>query len=58
MAITDILGQSGDSQDFILEIPSGNASYTPSDILFEDDGTLMCTETPVVTGGNIFIMSE
>jgi len=60
MAITDIVGQSGDAQDFILEIPAGNASYTPDDILIEDDGSLLCVEIPEVTGGggNIFIMSE
>lgn len=62
MAIIDIVGQSGDSQDFILEIPAGNASYTPSDILIEKDGALLCIEIPeIVAGGggsNIFIMSE
>lgn len=60
MAIVDILGQSGDAQDFILEIPAGNGSYVPSDILVEDDGALLCTEIPEAEGGggNIFIMSE
>ncbi len=60
MAITDILAQSGDAQDFIVEIPAGNAGYVPSDILVEDDGALLCVEIPAVTGGggNIFIMSE
>lgn len=57
MAIIDIVGQSGDAQDFILEIPTGNSSYTPTDILIEDDGSLLCIEIPE-TGGNIFIMSE
>lgn len=60
MAIVDILGQSGDAQDFILEIPAGNGAYVPSDILVEDDGALLCAEIPAAEGGggNIFIMSE
>ncbi len=61
MAINDIVGQSGDGQDFIVEIPAGNAGYVPADILTETDGALLCVETPLVTGGgggNIFIMSE
>ncbi len=60
MAITDIVAQSGDGQDFILEIPTGNAAYVPVDILTEDDGSLLCVEIPEVTasGSNIFIMSE
>lgn len=61
MAINDIVGQSGDNQDFVVEIPAGNAGYVPSDILVEDDGALLCSEIPEVIGGgggNIFIMSE
>lgn len=64
MAITDILGQSGDVQDFILELPAGNATYTPDDTLVEPNGAIICTETPLIVdqggggGGNIFIMSE
>lgn len=60
MAITDIVAQSGDGQDFILEIPTGNSSYVPDDVLIETDGTLMCAEIPEITGSgsNIFIMSE
>jgi hypothetical protein len=62
MAILDILAQSGDVQDFILEIPTGNGAYVPNDILIESDGRLLCTETPLIVGGggggNIFIMSE
>lgn len=61
MALTDIVAQSGDSQDFIVEIPTGNASYAPSDILVETDGSFLCIEIPEVIdggGGNIFIMSE
>lgn len=62
MAINDILAQSGDAQDFILEIPAGNGAYVPSDILVETDGSYFCSEIPEVVGGggggNIFIMSE
>lgn len=60
MAITDILAQSGDAQDFIVEIPAGNAGYVPADILLEDGGAFLCVEIPAATGGegNIFIMSE
>ncbi len=61
MAINDILAQSGDGQDFILEVPAGNAGYVPADILIEKDGSLLCVEVPEVVGGgggNIFIMSE
>lgn len=62
MAILDILAQSGDGQDFILEIPAGNGAYVPSDILTGAGEALLCVETPIVTGGggggNIFIMSE
>lgn len=60
MAIIDIVAQSGDGQDFILEIPTGNASYIPTDSLIENDGSLLCVEVPEITGGggNIFIMSE
>jgi len=60
MAITDILAQSGDGQDFLVEIPAGNAGYVPSDVLSESDGVLLSTDIPAQTGGggNIFIMSE
>ena len=62
MALTDIVAQSGDGQDFILEVPVGNGSYVPSDVLVETDGSFLCTEVPAVVneggGGNIFIMSE
>lgn len=61
MAVNDILAQSGDSQDFVMEIPAGNGSNTPSDILIESDDALLVSEVPEVTGGgggNIFIMSE
>ncbi len=62
MAITDILAPSGDSEDFIVEIPAGNGSYVPNDALIETDGSFLCVEIPEVVdgggGGNIFIMSE
>lgn len=62
MAINDILAQSGDGQDFIVEIPAGNVAYVPSDVLLGGNGALLCVEVPVVVGGggggNIFIMSE
>ncbi len=60
MAIIDILGQPGDGQDFIIEIPTGNASYVANDVLIVNESTLLCNEIPAVTGGggNIFIMSE
>ncbi len=60
MPIIDILAQVGDGQDFILEIPAGNPSFIPSDILIETDGNMLCSEIPLVAGGggNIFIMSE
>ncbi len=62
MALKDILAQSGDGQDFIVEIPVGNSSYTPNDILLSGNGVPLCSEIPVIVpgvgGGNIFIMSE
>jgi hypothetical protein len=62
MAILDVLAQSGDGQDFIVEIPAGNGAYVPNDILVETNGQLLCSEIPLIVegggGGNIFIMSE
>ncbi len=60
MAINDILGQEGDGQDYLIEIPAGNASYFPNDIVIGEAEALLCSEVPEVTGGggNIFIMSE
>lgn len=60
MAINDIVAQTGDAQDFIVEIPAGNGSYVPSDSLVETDGALSCSEIPLIEnlGSNIFIMSE
>ena len=60
MAISNIVGQSGDLQDFIVEIPTGNISYVPSDTLIDSDESLLCSEIPAATGGgnNVFIMSE
>lgn len=61
MALTDIVAQSGDSQDFVVEVPAGNVSYVPVDILVETGGSFICAEIPEIVdggGGNIFIMSE
>jgi len=59
MALTDILSQVGDTQDFIVELPAGNGSTVPTDYLIESGTTYLCAEIPLVTGGgNIFIMSE
>lgn len=62
MASIDIVGQIGDGQDFILEIPLGNSGYTPSDVLIGTNGVPLLSEIPIVVagggGGNIFIMSE
>ncbi len=63
MASLDILAESGDGQSFVVEIPIGNASYVPNDILLQSSGALLCVEVPAVVnegggGGNIFIMSE
>lgn len=59
MAVVDIVAQVGDKQDFVLEVPTGNAGYVPNDIIIESDGVLLCSEIPEAAGGgNIFIMSE
>jgi hypothetical protein len=62
MAMNDILAPIGDTQDFIVEIPTGNSGYVPNDILIGEDESILCSEIPVVIpgggGGNIFIMSE
>lgn len=62
MAFIDIVTEAGDGQDFIVEIPAGNAGYTPSDVLLGTSGVPLLSEIPIVIpgggGGNIFIMSE
>ncbi len=62
MASNDIVAPTGDEQDFIVEIPAGNAAYIPNDVLLQSSGAILCVEIPVVVseggGGNIFIMSE
>lgn len=62
MALSDIVANTGDGQDFVIEVPTGNPSYVPSDIVLGSGGVPLCVEVPVVTGGggggNIFIMSE
>jgi hypothetical protein len=60
MALNDIVAGAGDGQEFVVEIPAGNASYTPQDVLLKTDGAILTSEIPEATsgGGNIFIMSE
>lgn len=61
MALADIVAQSGDGQDFVLELPAGNANYVPSDVLLGAGGAFLCAEIPVVTsggGGNIFVICD
>lgn len=62
MALSDIVAQSGEGQDFILEIPTVVYAGSATDILIESGGSqFLLLETPLVTGGgggNIFIMSE
>ncbi len=61
MAMNDILALTGDTQDFIVEIPTGNPAFTPNDILMGENESILLSEIPAVTGGgggNIFIMSE
>jgi hypothetical protein len=62
MALADIVCPAGDGQDFVLELPAGNANYIPSDVLLGVGGAFLCAEIPVVTpgngGGNIFVISD
>ena len=62
MAFIDIVAQTGDGQDFIVEIPAGNSSNRPEDILLGSGGVPLLAEIPVIVpgsgGGNIFIMSD
>ncbi len=59
MALTDINFQTGEGQDFIVEIPTGTL-FSPVDILFEPSSEQYLVMELVLTGGggNIFIMSE
>ena len=59
MALTDINFQTGEGQDFIVEIPTGTL-FSPVDILFEPSSGQYLVMELVLTGGggNIFIMSE
>jgi hypothetical protein len=52
MAINDILAQVGDAQDFIVEIPAGNASYTPEDVLLKSNGAILCADDQIKTVAN------
>lgn len=56
MALTDIVFNQGDGQDFILELPAGILG-TPLDLLVSDPNTGSVLEVPG-GGGAIFIMSE
>ncbi len=59
MALTDVIFNGGEVQDFLVEIPTAVYSGSLEDVLMEESGsqTLMC-EIPEASGGNIFIMSE
>ncbi len=61
MAFKDICFQSGEGQDFLVELPSVVYTGAFDDILIEAGGSQnLILEIPQVTGGgsNIFIMSE
>lgn len=59
MALTDIQFQSGEGQDFLVEIGAGDLN-PPADMLTEPSSTAYpVMEVPTPSGGgNIFIMSE
>lgn len=60
MALTDINFQEAEHQNFILEIPL-DTLHAPVDIIFEPESAqylVMEVSPTVVSGGNIFIMSE
>ena len=59
MALTDIVFQEGEKQDFIVEVPTGTLS-SPVDILMESGSTQypVVETTQPISAGNIFIMSE
>jgi hypothetical protein len=56
MALTDIVFNQGEGQDFILELPVGILG-TPLDLLVSDPNLGAILEAPEA-GGSIFIMSE
>lgn len=55
--LTDIHFQQGERQDFIVELPTG-ILHAPVDILFDESSGQAIISELVLTGGNIFIMSE
>lgn len=55
--LTDINFQPGESQDFIVELPTG-VLHAPVDIVFDESSGQAVIVELVLTGGNIFIMSE
>ena len=58
MALTDVNFQTGEIQDYIVEIPSAGYAGEIDDINIEPSSTqYLVTEIPR-GGGNIFIMSE
>ncbi len=60
MALTDITAQTGEVQDFVVEVPSAVYAGTLTDTVVEAGGSQYAiTEVPAASGGgNIFIMSE
>ncbi len=58
MAITDVIFQSGDKQDFVVELPSATYSGTLKDVAVESGSTqYLLLEVPLASS-SIFIMSE
>lgn len=59
MALTDIVADSGDGQDFIMDIPAGDSGDVPSDVLAGVGGIPMCTEIPAASsGGGVFVFVD
>lgn len=60
MALTDVNFQSGEGQDFLIELPSAVYSGSLNDASIEGGGSqCLLLEVPAVeASGNIFIMSE
>ncbi len=59
MALTDVNFQSGEGQDFLVELPNASYSGELLDIATESSSTQYpVLEVPLVSGSDIFIMSE
>lgn len=58
MALTDVNFQSGEIQDFILELPNQTYSGSLGDVMTETSGSQFLLLESSGAGGNIFIMSE